>query len=266
MMFGLLAAVSEFQAGRGDPAAVAYSIRKGIGGSYPPEVKRMLDVVFGSYLSGTYRGRELMSSWGMRTSYFHHVPYYGGADYVPNILTALETNDVFVKLYRGQLFNPQWTQYSLQKLTEIASYLQYILPGRLPSSATVIHKIGFYVDYDGWVNNDAGIVTFKGADGQTKAYAISYFSQQGRTEYQGYSFGARLSRVVWDHMAPKHGWVGSAPPPPPPPPPPTTPPPTPVPTAAPTPSPAPTATPPILTPTPSPTGTPLPTPTPTPTP
>jgi hypothetical protein len=266
MMFGLLAAVSEFQAGRGDPGAVAYSIRKGIGGSYPPEVKRMLDVVFGSYLSGTYRGRELMSSWGMRTSYFHHVPYYGGADYVPNILTALETNDVFVKLYRGQLFNPQWTQYSLQKLTEIASYLQYILPGRLPPGPTVIHKIGFYVDYDGWVNNDAGIVTFKGADGQTKAYAISYFSQQGRTEYQGYSFGARLSRVVWDHMAPKHGWVGSAAPPPPPPPPPPTPAPTPVVTDTPAPTPTPVPTPaPTATPPPSATATPKP-PTPTPTP
>ena len=267
MMFGLLAAVSEFQAGRGDPGSVAYSIRRGIGGSYPPEVRRLLDNVFGSYLTGTYRGRELMSGWGMRTSYFDHVPYYGGANYVPNIMTALETNDVFVRLYRGELFDQQWTNYSIQKLTEIASYLQYILPGRLPAGAKVIHKIGYYVDYDGWVNNDAGIVTFKGGDGQTKSYAISYFSQQARTEYQGYSFGARLSRVVWDHMAPKYGFVGTVPPPPPPPPTPAPPPPTPVvtETPAPTDTPAPTGTPaPTASPTPPPIASPQPTPTPAP--
>jgi len=268
MAFGLFAAVSEFQAGRGNPAAVAYSIKKGIGGSYPPEVKRLLDSVFGSYLVGTQRGRELMASWGMRSSLFDHVPYYGNG--VPNILTALEMNDVLVRLYRGQLFDQQWTAYTIQKLTEIAAYLQYILPGRMPAGATVIHKIGFFVDYDGWVINDAGIVKFKGSDGQTKVYSISYFSQQGRTEYQGYSFGARLSRVVWDRMAPKYGYVGSAPPPPPPPPAPTAPPtavPTPVVTATPAPTgtPGPTATPaPTASPTPALTASPQPTPTPAP--
>ena len=121
MAFGLFAAVSEFQAGRGDPGAVAYSIRRGIGGSYPPEVRRLLDNVFGSYLTGTYRGRDLMSAWGMSASLFDHVPYYGGSDYRPNILTALEMNDVLVRLYRGELFDAQWTTYTLQKLTEIAS-------------------------------------------------------------------------------------------------------------------------------------------------
>ena len=52
----------------GIPQPSPTRIKKGIGGSYPPEVKRLLDSVFGSYLTGTYRGRELMSGWGMRTS------------------------------------------------------------------------------------------------------------------------------------------------------------------------------------------------------
>jgi hypothetical protein len=223
----------------------------------------MLDTVFGSYITGTYRGRELMAQWGMRASYFDHVPYYGSTG-VANILTALETNDIFVRLYRGQLFNEQWTAYTNQKLTEIASYLQYIIPGRLPSDARVIHKIGYYVDWDGWVNNDAGVVTFKAADGTTKAYSITYLSQQGRTEFQGYSFGAKLSRIVWDYMAPKHGYAAAAPPPPPPPPPPT-PAPTPAPTDTPTPEPTPSPTPsPVPTPTPSPSPVASPTPTQTP--
>ena len=146
-----------------------------------------------------------MSAWGMQTSFFDHAPYYGGENPAPNILTALETNDIFVRLYKGELLNAEWTQYTLERLRDIAYYVQYILPKYLPWQATVAHKIGYYWDYDGWVNNDAGVVTFTGSDGQEKAYAVTYFSQQARTEYTGYSFGARLSKIVWDHMAPKYG-------------------------------------------------------------
>ncbi len=255
-MFALFAAVSEFQAGNASSGSVSYSITKGIGGSYPPEVKNFLQVIFGSHVSGVQRAREQMRSWGMNASYYDHVPYYGGEPYVPNILTALETNDVFTKLYRGQLFNQQWTDYTLATLRNIAWYVQYILPGKLPSQATVAHKIGYYADYDGWVNNDAGIVTFQGADGSEKAYAITYMSQMARTEQIGYSFGARLSRDVWDWMAAKYGlWA----------------PPTPVPTPAPTDTPLPTASPTVAptlspSPTPQPPATPTPGPTPTPSP
>ncbi len=209
-MFGLLAAVSEFQAGNASPDDVTYSISRGIGGSYPPEVKNFLQTVFGSHTDGVSRARELMKSWGMKTSFFDHVPYYGGEDPAPNILTALETNDILGRLYRGQLFNPEWTAFTLEKLRDIAYYVQYILPKYLPYGAAVAHKIGYYWDYDGWVNNDVGIVTFTGGDGQEKAYAITYLSQYARTEQIGYSFGARLSKVAWDYMAPKYGVANEA--------------------------------------------------------
>lgn len=281
-MFALFAAVSEFQAGNATPDDVAYSIRRGIGGSYPPEVKNFLDAVFSSYEDGVARARELMRSWGMQVSYFDHVPYFGGADPAPNVLTALETNDVLAKLYRGQLFAPEWTEYTLGVLRDIAYYVQYILPKWLPDSAVVAHKIGYYWDYDGWVNNDAGIVTFTGGDGQVKAYAITYLSQRARTEQTGYSFGARLSKIVWDFMAPRYGvpnepWVPDiyiAPPaynPPPEEQPEETPAPeaTPAPSSIPspepaTPTPAPTTTP-AVTPKPSPAATPAPVPSPSPT-
>jgi hypothetical protein len=141
----------------------------------------------------------------MKTSSFDHIPYFGGTDPAPNVLTALETNAILARLYRGELFNPEWTQYTLGVLRDIAYYVQYILPKWLPDGATVAHKIGYYWDYDGWVNNDAGIVTFTGGDGQEKAYVITYLSQKARTEQIGYSFGARLSKIVWDFMAPRYG-------------------------------------------------------------
>ncbi len=274
-MFALFAAVSEFQAGNASPDDVAYSIWRGIGGSYPPEVKRFLDAVFPSYQDGVARARELMTAWGMKVSYFDHIPYFGGTDPAPNVLTALETNDILARLYRGQLFNPEWTQYTLGVLRDIAYYVQYILPKWLPEGATVAHKIGYYWDYDGWVNNDAGIVTFTGGDGQEKAYVITYLSQRARTEQIGYSFGARLSKIVWDFMAPRYGvanesWVPDiyiAPPsynpaPEPEPEPEETPVPEPPPSPIPTPSPAPTPAPPTGVPTPTPTPAPTATPAP----
>ena len=126
--------------------------------------------------------------------------------------------------------------------------MNYIIPRRLPAEATVAHKIGYYADYDGWVNNDTGIVSFTGADGVQKAYAITYLSQMAGSEQIGYSFGAKLSRDVWDWMAGKYGlWTPPTPEPTPQPTPeptaPPTPEPTPPPTAAPTPSASPASSP-----------------------
>jgi hypothetical protein len=262
-MFALFAAVGEFQAGRANPSDVAYNIEYGIGGSYPPQVKQFLQRIFGTQSAGVTQAQEMMGSWGMQASLFDHVPYYGDGTQ-NNLLTGLETNAVLTKLYQGELFEPEWTQYTLERLRNIRSYVNYMLPGQLPSSATVAHKIGYYWDTDGWVNNDAGIVTFTGADGQEKAYAITYLSQKARTERIGYSFGARLSRIVWDWFEATYK-LGTEPPPPPPPLPATQPPtaePTPTPTPASTAEPTPTS-PPASTPEPTPTPSPSPTPAPT---
>lgn len=205
----LLAAVGEFEAGRADPRDVAYSIRVGIGHSYPPEVRRFLVTVFGDYWSGVYRARELMAVWGMEASVFDHLPYYGDGTQ-NNLLTALEMNLVLSRLYHGELFTAEWTTYALARLREIKPGLNYMLPGQLPVLTKVAHKIGYYWDVDGWVNNDAGIVTFIGADGEEKAYAITYLSEKAPTEYLGYSFGSRLSRMVWDYFAATYG-TGAAP-------------------------------------------------------
>ena len=202
-LFALLAAVDAFQKGEAYPDDVAYSISVGVGASYPPEVKRFLQALFGSHQAGVARASLLMGQWGLRSSLFDHVPYYGDGTQ-NNYLTALETNLALNQLWRGQLFEPQWTQYAIERLHNVQPYLNYILPGNLPASATVAHKIGYHWDYDGWVNDDVGIITFSGDDGQEKAYVITYLSQRATSEYSGYSFGARLSKIVWDYFDAKY--------------------------------------------------------------
>ncbi len=259
-LFGLLAAVDQFQAGNASPSGLEYSIKKGIGGSYPPEVKNFLNAIFGNYPDGVAYARQLMAGWGLKVATYDHIPFYGGSDTPPpNILTPLETNSILARVWNDQLFDKQWSDYTVSVLRDSYAYVNYILPKYLPDSATVGHKIGYYDDDDGWVNNDVGIVSFTGADGQEKAYAISYFSQYGRSEYDGYSFGARLSLDVYDFMAPRYGVSLEAPPTQAPPP---AEPPTDAPTPEPTAEPTPIAATPSPTPTPSPTDSATPTPTP----
>jgi hypothetical protein len=266
-LFGLLAAVDEFQAGNASPSGLEYPIKKGIGGSYPPEVRHFLNVIFGDSNVGVQHARDLMAGWGLKIATYDHIPYYGSSDNPPpNVVTPLEINSVLSRLYYGQLFNEQWTDYTISVLNDSYAYVNYILPKYLPYYATVGHKIGYFWDYDGWVNNDVGIVSFTGSDGKEHAYVISYFSQFAPSEYAGYSFGARISLEVWNSMAPRYGVaaqpVVTAAPPPPVTPAPTPSPATPGPTEQRTPTPTPTR-PPTPTPTRSPTPTPSPAPTPT---
>jgi hypothetical protein len=254
--FALLAAVDQFQKGNASPDFVAYNIKEGIGASNPPNVRIFIEKIFGNYVVGTEYARQMIEDWGLLVAQFDHLPFYGGADYKPNLLTPLETTLTLSRLWNGELFDEYWTSYTIGVLRDTYYFIDYILPKYLPWGVTVGHKIGYHWDYDGWVNNDVGLVSWTGSDGQTKAYAISYFSQYAPSEYAGYAFGQTTSLLVYNHMASIYGGpTGYGPDTPPPPPPPT-----PQPTASPTPSPAPTQT---ATPTPPPTPTRTPTPTPT---
>lgn len=202
-MFALMAAVKEFEAGNATPEQYSRLIRSGIGSSYPPSVWQFMTAIFDNAKDGVARAQEMMHSWGLEESVFDHVPYYGDG-IEDNLLTSRETNSTLSMLYHYELFSTEWTDFTMDQLLAIDTDLNYILPGNLPDTATVAHKMGYHWDRDGWVVNDAGIVTFTGADGETKAYVVSYLSQKDPTQSAGYSFGATLSRIVWDHFEGKY--------------------------------------------------------------
>jgi len=263
--FALLAAVSQFDAGNASPDPVAWNIKQGIGASNPPNVRIFMERIFGNYIVATEYAREMIDGWGLKVAQFDHLPFYGGADYKPNLLTPLETTLTLSRLYNGEIFDDYWTDYTINVMRDTYYFIDYILPKHLPYGVEVGHKIGYHWDYDGWVNNDVGLVTWTGSDGKEKAYAISYFSQYAPTEYLGYVFGQNVSLLVYNHMAALYGGPsGPANPTQPPPP---TPEPTPSPIASPTVKPTATPTPKPPTPSPKPlTPTPTLVPTPTPTP
>ncbi len=196
-MFSLFVAVEEFEAGRAKAEDWAYWIKIGIGHSSPPQVAVFVQGIKGSLEEGAKRADELMQSWGMKDSVFGYLPGYPGQDWRPNILTARETNMILAKLYRGELFSPEWTAYAIDRLLDIKPGLNYVLPLFLPAGVRVAHKIGYFQGSNGWVYNDVGIVMMTQGDEQI-AYAISYLSQLMPTEYAGYIAGAELSKAVYD--------------------------------------------------------------------
>jgi|GEM_PF-1950610 len=196
-MFSLFVAMEEFITGRANAEDWAYWIKIGIGHSSPPQVAVFVRGIKGTLEEGARRADELMQSWGMKDSAFGYVPGYPGQDWRPNILTARETNMILAKLYRGELFSPEWTAYAIDRLLDIKPGLNYVLPLFLPPQARVAHKIGYYQGWNGWVYNDVGIVMMGQGEEQT-AYVISYLSQVMPTEYAAYIFGAQLSKIVYD--------------------------------------------------------------------
>jgi hypothetical protein len=196
-MFSLFVAMEEFIAGRARAEDWAYWIKIGIGHSSPPQVAVFVQGIKGSLEEGARRADELMKSWGMKDSTYGYVPGYPGQDWRPNILTASETNMILAKLYREELFSPEWTAYAIDRLLDIKPGLNYVLPLFLPAQVRVAHKIGYFQGSNGWVYNDVGIVMMTQGDKQT-AYAISYLSQLMPTEYAGYITGAELSKTVYD--------------------------------------------------------------------
>jgi YVTN family beta-propeller protein len=196
-MFSLFVAMEEFMAGRARVEDWAYWIKIGIGHSSPPQVAVFIQGLKGSLEEGARRADELMQSWGMKDSVFGYLPGYPGQAWRPNILTASETNMILAKLYREELFSPEWTAYAIDRLLDIKPGLNYVLPLFLPAQVRVAHKIGYYQGWNGWVYNDVGIVMMTQGDKQV-AYAISYLSQVMPTEYAAYIFGAELSKIVYD--------------------------------------------------------------------
>lgn len=207
--FGLLSLVDYLDSNEADPDPYEADVLQGISGSLPHHVARFLTASYGSTDAGVMAGQRIIGEIGLADTVYGNVPGYPADDASPNFrrnqITAADANLVLEALWKGNIFSPAWTGYTLTRMREVANWgLRYIIPGQLPGSAIVAHKIGYFLDGDGWVQNNIGIVTFTGDDGTEKAYAISFLSEKGPTEYGAAFFGSYLSKLVWDFFLAKY--------------------------------------------------------------
>lgn len=187
---------------------VDWIVNAAVGASDPKWAKVLVEKTgSGSIALGVAKINQLMQDMGAVDSLYDHSPGYIGLYSLSgqdNYVSANDLNIALSKLYHGELFGPEFTAYALGKLLNVRPQLNNMLPAMLPTNRVrVAHKVGF-INHSGYsVRNDAGIVFVKKGE-QEIAYAISFLSQQNENYWAGASFGARLSRIVFDHFDTKY--------------------------------------------------------------
>ncbi|MBI3955696.1 serine hydrolase [Candidatus Gottesmanbacteria bacterium] len=136
--------------------------------------------VLGNYTVGLDRVQSLMNEWGLTQT-----------DMVNNKTTSRDMNQLFEKIYKGEVTNAASTQEMLAFFKD--TDFEDRLPALLPDTVTVYHKIGNEIA----VMHDAGIVT----DGKA-AYYIGVFSSDITDEEEAKKVIAQVSKLVYDYLTP----------------------------------------------------------------
>ena len=204
-LFVLMRVVMDLQEGRYPESWVGDLISRTIYGSDPITARELLRIARGGDLTAALVSvNELMRTLGLQSTYYDHPPAFPQESLWGsfNTLTANDLNRALVALWEGRVVSLDWRDYLLQKLTGVKPGLQYLIPAGV-GNAAVSHKNGFLVWYTGWVDNDAGIVTFQ-RGGRTYAYAISFFTQDVPSKYADIPLGQAVSRLVWQYFSSRY--------------------------------------------------------------
>lgn len=207
--FVLLSVVQDLQAGLYPESDVGRLIAQTVWASDPGTAYRLLRVTGGGDgLAGLVKINDLLQNeLGLRSALYDHPPAAGDVltltpgRFQGNLISPLDFNRALTMLYRGELLNPEWTAYLIEKMSHVKPGLSHLLPsGVTDPAATVAHKNGFidYVPY--YVDNDVGLVIFE-RGGERYAYAMTFWSQDNPWVLSDLPLGQTLSRLAWEHFS-----------------------------------------------------------------
>jgi beta-lactamase class A len=199
--FVLLQVYVDLQSGHLEEPAVRALISRTVLTSNPVPARELLVVLgAGDIYVGMERVNSLMMSLGMEASLYDHPPAYPESLFgLPNLLTAVEMNRALEAVWRTDLLTPEWRSHFLDALTRSSAGIRYLVPAGV-RGGVVSHKIGFFWETTGWVDNDAGIVRFQ-RGGETYAYAISIFSERVPRQYADVPLAQRISAMTWEFFS-----------------------------------------------------------------
>ncbi len=134
--------------------------------------------VLGNYTVGLDKVQALMGEWGLSQT-----------DMVNNKTSNRDIAILFEKMFKGEITNPASTSELLAFFKD--TDFEDRLPGLLPKTSTVYHKIGNEIA----VMHDAGIVT----DDKT-VYYIGVFTSDITDEEQTKKIIAEISKLVYEYL------------------------------------------------------------------
>jgi beta-lactamase class A len=203
--FVLLSVVMDVQDGLYSESEVGDLISRTVWSSNPITARDLLRRTgMGDLGAGLVKIDQLLDVLGLSVSTYDHPPAFPDESLQGsvNVLTANEMNRALVALYQARIVEPAWRDYLLNKMTGVKPGLQYLIPAGV-GNGVVAHKNGFFADYSGWVDNDAGVVLFD-RGGNRYAYAISFFTQEVPSKYADIPLGQTVSRLVWQYFSSRY--------------------------------------------------------------
>ena len=185
------------------------SLAQTVWASDPGTAHRLLLVTGGGDgLAGLVKINDLLQSQlGLRSALYDHPPAAGDVltltpgRFQGNLISPLDFNRALTMLYRGELLNPEWTAYLIEKMSHVKPGLNHLLPSGVTDPAAIVaHKNGYidYVPY--YVDNDVGLVIFE-RGGERYAYAMTFWSQDNPWVLSDVTLGQTLSRLAWEHFS-----------------------------------------------------------------
>jgi len=126
--FVLLSNVIDVQEGVYPVSEIDTLISRTIYGSNPVTARDLLiKTGDGSVEGGVAKVRRLLTALGLNDSIFDHPPGYSEqytTDGSLNTLTATDADRALAAVYRGDVLDPEWRDYLLEKLTNVKEGLQ----------------------------------------------------------------------------------------------------------------------------------------------
>jgi beta-lactamase class A len=203
--FVLLSVVMDLQEGLYSEGEVGDLIARTVWSSNPITARDLLRKTgMGDLGTGLSKVDQLLALLGLSVSTYDHPPAYPheSLQESANLLTANEMNRALAALYEARIVEPAWRDYLLNKMMGVKPGLQYLIPAGV-GGAMVSHKNGFFADYLGWVDNDAGVVMFD-RGGNRYAYAVSFFTENVPYKYADIPLGQTVSRLVWQYFSSRY--------------------------------------------------------------
>jgi beta-lactamase class A len=203
--FVLLSVVMDLQEGLYSESEVGDLISRTVWSSNPVTARDLLRKTgMGDIGAGLMKVNQLLDLLGLSTSTYDHPPAYPQESLQGsvNLLTANDINRALTAVYEARILEPAWRDYLLNKMMGVKPGLQYLIPAGV-AGGVVAHKNGFFADYSGWVDNDAGVVLFD-RGGRRYAYAISFFTEDVSYKYADIPLGQTVSRLVWQYFSSRY--------------------------------------------------------------
>ena len=206
--FVLLQVAKDLQAGQYAEADVGSYIAQTVWASDPGTAHRLLrGSGGGSGHGGLWKVNDLLrNELQLASAVYDHPPANDTVTLIPgewndNAITPLDFNRALTMLYGGEILNPEWTGYLLDKMSRVKPGLNHLIPSGVSDPAAMVsHKNGYidYVPY--YVDNDIGIVAFQRGE-KRYAYALTFWSQDNAWVLSDVPLGQTVSKLVWDYFS-----------------------------------------------------------------